>query len=266
LNHTSILRWSGSKAKLLHHLVDRAPPSYRRYVEPFAGSACLFFNLRPNTALLGDINREVIAVYRAIQSAPHRIATLLESIPHTRDAYSSLRATHPSTLSDEERAARLIFLMKACFNGVYRTNRKGEFNVPMGNRVYALPSLPALLEAQRLLTNTTLIAGDFSQTLAATEAGDWVYLDPPYQSSKRYRGEFGYGARFQGDAVDRLVLDMRRMADAGRHVMLSHSFDEDLKSRLTGWYVHEVQTLRTVSGKGARRAVARELIATSYPT
>lgn len=258
----SILRWSGSKAKQIPTLAALAPKGFTGYVEPFAGSASLFFKLRPSRAVLGDINPEVIDVYRAIQADPEELADVLGSIPATKDAYYSLRALDVTSLTLTQRAARMIFLMKACFNGVYRTNRRGQFNVPLGSRLYATPSREELIEASQLLRGVALVAGDFETTLALTQPGDWIYLDPPYRRAGRYRGE--YGIDFTDSSLDRLFQTAQTLAIAGRHVTLSFCDDARLLSQLSGWTVYRSFARRTVSAAPSSRRDTVELIFTSY--
>ncbi|WP_158333094.1 DNA adenine methylase [Burkholderia sp. KJ006] len=260
----SILRWSGSKAKLVPDLRRLRPKKFNRYVEPFVGSACLFFDVAPERSILGDINPSVIDVYKAISADSDRVADALASIPHTADAFYALRAVEPSSLDLTYRAARLIFLMKACFNGVYRTNKKGEFNVPMGSRVYALPSREDLSRAANMLKGATLFAGDFRDTTSHCEEGDWVYMDPPYRQAGRYRGEYGYSAEFDEQAFGEFTSLAANLASRGVNVMVSYQYDTRLVQALPGWSVHAVSPRRTVAGKATSRLPAPELIMTSY--
>lgn len=243
-------------------LASLAPDRFSGYVEPFAGSASLYFKLRPSKAVLGDINPGVVDVYRAIQADPHKLCDVLESIPKTGEAYYSLRALEVDSLNLVQRAARLIFLMKACFNGVYRTNRAGRFNVPLGNRMYAVPTRTELVEASKLLQGAELVAGDFEATLALSRPGDWVYLDPPYRRAGRYRGE--YGVDFDDSSLDRLLRLALATAASGRLVALSFCDDARLVERLRGWTVTRASARRTVSASAASRLETVELVFTSY--
>ncbi|MBC5768335.1 DNA adenine methylase [Ramlibacter albus] len=260
----SILRWSGSKARLLPSLLRFAPQRFNRYVEPFVGSAALYFAVQPSRAVLGDVNPEVIDVYRAIQENPHAVADALDSIPHDRAAYDVLRSIAPGHLDRPQRAARLIFLMKSCFNGVYRTNRSGHFNVPMGNRIYALPTRAQLELAHHRLRATDLVCSDFETTVKTSKSGDWVYLDPPYKPKGRYRGEFGYGARFTDECMVRLLEVARKLRSKGCFVMLSYKYDRDLVHHLADWHIHHASARRSVAGHSIFRESERELIVTSY--
>ena len=123
------LRWAGSKRQLLPVLAAYWSDDYCRYVEPFAGSACLFFHLQPPKALLADINQELVLTYQVVRSHPHEVAAALGCLRKSRSNFLDLRAAVPTLLSAPQRAARFIYLNRFCFNGLYRTNRKGQFNV-----------------------------------------------------------------------------------------------------------------------------------------
>jgi DNA adenine methylase len=263
--NVAILRWSGSKAKLIPELVRRAPPTFKRYYEPFAGSARLFFELQPQQAVLGDLNSCVVDVYRAIRSDWSAVADALDSIPRTAEAFYLLRALRPENLELSRRAARLIFMMKACFNGVYRTNKAGQFNVPMGNRVYMLPSREDLKRASAALAGAELIDGVFQATLANCRDGDLAYLDPPYRGAGRYRGEYGYANQFCQEKFADFVENAQNLAQRGVKVMISYQYDEELMEAFRDWYHHPVYARRTVSAKASSRGDVKELIVTSYP-
>jgi DNA adenine methylase len=127
-----ILRWAGSKRKLLPKLISLSPSSSGRYVEPFAGSAALFFALQPQDALLSDFNPELIETYKILSANAGSVWRRLSQMPGSRDFYYRIRARNPTSMSSIDRAARFIYLNRYCFNGVYRTNRLGQFNVPRG--------------------------------------------------------------------------------------------------------------------------------------
>ena len=134
-----VFRWAGSKRKVLPQLLQCVPKEYARYVEPFAGSGCLFFALRPSIAVLGDINADLIGAYLVIRDHPRLVARAAHGFKRDRDTYYRLRSTAPDSLIPVERAARFVYLNRYCFNGVYRVNRSGLFNVPMGTRTGGIP-------------------------------------------------------------------------------------------------------------------------------
>ncbi len=186
------LRWAGSKRKQLSRLATFWSPDHERYVEPFAGSACLFFELEPNAAVLGDSNKELIEVYRVVRDEPERLYRRLCHIRRDLPTYRHWRELNPKSLDRQTRALRFLYLNRNCFNGIYRTNLAGEFNVPMGKRPGGYFSEEDLLHCSKLLQRTGLVAGDFTKTLERVRAGDFVYLDPPYAvTSRRIFREYG---------------------------------------------------------------------------
>src|SRR5437773_2382230 len=124
------LRWAGSKRKQVSRLREFWSPTYRRYIEPFAGSSCLFFALQPERAILSDNNQELIDTYHSVQQSPEEIYDAVLRIPRTKAKYEQMRAESPTNLRRVQRAVRFIFLNRNCFNGIYRTNLHGKFNVP----------------------------------------------------------------------------------------------------------------------------------------
>ncbi|MCV2349440.1 DNA adenine methylase [Paucibacter sp. Y2R2-4] len=259
-----LLRWAGSKRKLLHELRELAPHSYKRYIEPFAGSAVLFFDLLPSKAVLGDLNAEVIATYLSVRDDPLDVARHLYSIPQTRDAYYLMRQLDPTGLSNSQRAARLIFLMKSCFNGVYRTNRSGVFNVPLGNRFFTLPSVSALESASEALQKVELITGDFSASIATASDGDFVYLDPPYSDSTRFRGEYSYQGAFQCADLERLIDTCKIISGKGAKVLLSFKECDSVCDSLPDWKIKRLDVSRSVAGFAGSRRSAREVLVYNY--
>lgn len=261
---TSILRWAGSKRKLVKELLSLAPPEFGRYLEPFAGSAVLFFELRPPTGVLGDLNPEVIATYSAIRDEPSGVHRHLESIPKTSDAYYKLRSIDPTALTGVQRAARLIFLMKACFNGVYRTNRQGLFNVPLGSKFFALPDRQIIDAASDALSQIELVCGDFAEAIGRAAPGDFVYLDPPYSDGTRFRGEYSYNGAFQSEDLERLVNSCNELTQKKVSVLLSFKESEAVVDALEGWSFKRLDVTRSVSGFAHSRRTAREILAYNY--
>lgn len=259
-----VLRWSGSKSKLLPELEGAAPRVFNTYIEPFAGSACLFFRMRPDVAILGDVNQLVIDVYRAIKESPETVQFFLDSIPASPEAFYTLREISPMALTLEQRAAQFIYLMKACFNGVYRTNRSGRFNVPLGSRIYSRPSLGETKAVSELLERVSLMAADFEAVLSHAKPGDFVYLDPPYPTTNRYRGEYGYGAQFTQDDKRRLIECVKRLTTLGVKVMISYVEDQELLKLLPGWMCQFASVRRSVSGRVGSRGSVTEIILTNY--
>jgi DNA adenine methylase len=255
-----ILRWAGSKRKLLPMLLAHVPLACTRYVEPFAGSACLLFALRPQSALIGDTNAELIEVYDILRNAPDTLYSTVISMPRTHQFYYRLRQQNPRLMADVDRAARFVYLNRFSFNGVYRTNTRGEFNVPRGSATGDLPSLQDFLECASILSKCVLHAGDFAETLAHASKGDFVYLDPPYSTSIRpMYGEYGYGS-FSSKDFSRLVEEVRSVVERGATVLLSYSEDALSCEYFKDWQCCTLRVRRHVAGFAKHRAIVREVL------
>lgn len=161
-----LLRWAGSKRKLVTLLRLAIPEGVKRYIEPFAGSACLFFATRPGAAVLGDINAELINTYDVVRKHPRRVARIVHAMPRTKRQYYRVREVKPETLTAIERAARFVYLNRNCFNGVYRTDRQGNFNVPMGKKTGRVPTEVEFYRCSVALRNAELRQTDFQEAVS----------------------------------------------------------------------------------------------------
>lgn len=259
-----ILRWAGSKRKLLGRLSVFWRPAYNRYVEPFAGSACLFFYLQPPKAVLGDINEALIEAYEVVREDPDGLHAVLSAMPVNRSYYYRLRKCDPAKMKLVDRAARFVYLNRLCFNGLYRTNRSGQFNVPYGgNRGSSVPTVEAFRQCAILLKRACLRAADFGHTLSDTQKGDFVYLDPPYQvSSRRIFKEYG-SKHFNTCDLDRLVGHLDRMHLRGVKFVVSYADCPEGRMALKDWHLVRVRTRRNIAGASKYRRHAYELLASN---
>src|SRR6266446_5529387 len=171
----SILRWAGSKKKLLSTLRGYIPEQFGRYFEPFVGSGALFFSLSPSDAVLGDLNGELIEALDVLSNNPVKLHRLVSTFPRTKRSYYRVRRSIPTNRL--ARAVRFMYLNRLCFNGLYRTNKENIFNVPCGYGAGEFPSLRSFRDAATRLRKATLLADDFEITLGLVEKNDFVYLD-----------------------------------------------------------------------------------------
>lgn len=202
------MKWAGGKTRYVQTLTSYAPPDFCGYYEPFLGSGALFFELHPQTAVLSDSNAELMMCFRMVRDDPHAVMECLDGMLNTREYFEEVRRRDPIDCSELERAARVVYLNKTSFRGLWRVNRRGEFNTPYGayNRPYY--NRDVLLNASKALTDATLIVSDFEERLDAAIAGDWVYLDPPY-------APLGGWADFRRYTADQFVeKDHRRLRAA----------------------------------------------------
>jgi DNA adenine methylase len=244
--------------------MNAAPSAYGTYIEPFAGSACLFFALNPDSAILGDFNPHLVDAYQTIARHPRLVARTAYAIPNTSTSYYALRRCAPASMSAVPRAARFLYLNRYCFNGVYRTNRAGQFNVPRGTSTGEIPSERDLYRASLALRRARLVAGDFDVTLRQARQGDFVYLDPPYATADRpCYGEYGYGTFASAD-MGRLLgvladLDARRV-----RFMMSYADRGAVRSATSQWHHRYILVRRHVAGFNQHRALVRELLISNY--
>lgn len=198
------------------------PPEYNCYFEPFLGSGSLFFRLMPAVAVLNDLNRELINTYTVVRDQPEKINRIIAKWCPLGEDYYVIRALQPKKAA--EAAARFIYLNRFCYNGVYRTNKRGEFNVPRGRQTGALLPPSSIVDFSSRLKNTSLTSTDFEQLLlTATKPGDFVYLDPPYPRA-RCSGEYGQLSMKDQD-LPRLIAVMSELDKSGVQFLLSYPHD-----------------------------------------
>jgi DNA adenine methylase len=260
------IRWAGSKKALLPALKCHWEGNPKaRYIEPFCGSACLFFALEPREAILSDLNWELITTYRALRSHSSRVVECLRRYPKTETHYYAQRQISPGSLSDVEIAARFLFLNKLCFNGIYRTNLAGNFNVPYGKpKNRHVFDFGALIETAALLKNAELLHGDFEHILAQARAGDFVYLDPPYAVAKRrVFSEYQSGGFSERD-LTRLRDSLIDLDRRGVHFVLSYADSAEGRKLAADWNYKRVRTRRNVAGFAGSRRYAFEVMASNW--
>ncbi len=261
------LRWAGSKRQIVKRLAEHWPGGNTRYVEPFAGSACLFFELEPRSALLGDINSDLIEMYEVVCKNPRDLRRSLSRWKNDRTEYYRVRKMTPSALSDVDRAARFIYLNRFCFNGLYRTNGSGHFNVPYGGgKSGSIPSVEMLNEASRLLSRSDLISGDFEQVLQDVKSTDFVYLDPPFSMTERRSfTEYAPETFGQRDMV-RLRAAIENLDKLGATFLLSYADCDEGKQLVKDFPTYRVETKRNIAGFPGSRRPATELVVTNAVT
>lgn len=264
------LRWAGGKQKLAKKLAKYVLPScsYQTYYEPFIGAGALFFEIRPVRAVLSDINVDLMNCYQQVAVSPQVVAQLLREhvASDSRDYYYEVRSECTSGLSPEQQAARFIYLNKAAFNGIYRVNRLGVFNVPYGPspRGPAIPSETALVAASACLRGHRILSGDFAEMLKDASAGDFVYLDPPYppRSDTAYFTHYST-ARFGWEEQVRVADTFADLVRRGCHVMLSNVNDERIVDLYHGHSISVMDVIRWLGSNGDRYRV-QEIVVTSY--
>jgi DNA adenine methylase len=251
----SIIRWAGSKRSLLPALRPVLPKKFGRYIEAFAGSACLFFDLRPDRATISDLNQELITTFRAVRRDASLVVAAFRRLRRGKTAYYRIRAVNPATLSPVEVAARFLYLNRYCFNGLYRTNMAGRFNVPYGPPQKPLVKFEDdVVQAGLMLRSANLACCDFEITLKSAEKGDFVYLDPPFVlDERRVFTEYLPGSFGPGD-LGRLSDSLADLDRRGVIFLLSYADSERARRLARPWHSCRVWTQRNIAGfTGARR-------------
>lgn len=260
------LRWAGSKRQLIPELRRYWRPEFTRYIEPFAGSACLFFAVRPRRALLTDINRDLIRAYLEVKHRPLPLAQALVALRRSKKTFLALRNAPLDGLSFTSRAARLIYLNRFCFNGLYRTNRAGQFNVPYGAAgTGSLPSREQLLQCSQLLQVARLRCCDFEEALKDVQRSDFVYLDPPFSVSERRIFNEYQAQMFSTADVRRLRAVLELLADRGARFLLSYVESSESDYLQKGFRVRRVQVRRNIAGFVGKRTTSEEVLISNFP-
>ncbi len=262
---SSFLRWAGSKRKLLPELREYWSDDFARYVEPFAGSAQLLFDIDAGESLLSDKNWDLIEVYQQIKNQPYAVYRILRNFKNTEEEYYRIRRINPDTLGVNQRAARFIYLNWLCFNGLFRCNLKGEFNVPYSHEPNKKIDNWELLKATSLkLQKATIKHGDFEGIVKKNlRKSDFVYLDPPY-AIENVRIFNQYGNHTFG------ISDLRRLSSLLEHIdkkgacfVVSYAADDFSTKLFRRWNVKRVQVQRNIAGFAEHRRKSTEIIVTN---
>lgn len=261
-----IVKWAGGKTRLLPELRARLPERLGRYYEPFLGGAAMFLALQPAGAVLTDINEELVHLYRTIQTDVEALIADLGRHRYEAGYYYAVRAQDPTRLAPVERASRTLYLNKTCFNGLYRVNRRGEFNVPMGR--YTNPTIgdPARLRAlSEVLAACEVAATDYATATASAQAGDFVYLDPPYFPLTRTSNFTSYTKQaFDAADQERLAAHYDALTARGVRCMQSNSDTPFIRELYRHHRIDAISAPRAIARDPERRKNVSELIIMNY--
>ncbi len=259
-------KWAGGKQWLAAAASTLAPMNWKGiYFEPFLGGAAFFFGLEPRKAVLSDRNSELIETYRALQLDPDRVIDTLDSFPNDPDFYYYLRNARPR--SQHTVAARLLYLVQTCWNGLYRVNKNGKFNTPFGH--YANPSICDAIridEAAEALARAVLKVGDFEAILNGARQGDFAYCDPPYITGHKDNGFLKYNATlFAWSDQRRLAKVAAQLKDRGAHLLISNANHESVLELYSGFRHYRLTRRSLIAADSKNRRMISEALLSSYP-
>ena len=280
------VKWAGGKNALLNVLIENLPSEIEkgqinRYVEPFVGGGALFFRVKhlfPSLRefILCDTNSDLMLAYRIVRDNVHSLIKVLSgvqsnffSVGDKKSFYLSMRERYNNEeINDVERAALFIFLNKTCFNGLYRVNSRGKFNVPFGR--YKNPRIcdsDNLINVSEFLEDVKLIPGDFGKVARYADSKTFIYLDPPYRPISKTAKFTSYQIKnFDEEEQRRLVLFFKKLHKKGAKLMLSNSFSEDgfFQSLYSNFNIKVVEVPRFISARSSGRGKVREILITNY--
>ncbi|MEZ5972382.1 MAG: Dam family site-specific DNA-(adenine-N6)-methyltransferase [Hyphomonadaceae bacterium] len=263
-----IVRWAGSKSKLIPQIEPYLPASFRTYIEPFFGSGALFFHLAPKRAYLSDLCTELVETYTAVRDNHQLVADHLSSLKLNKRTYYALRAQTPR--GRYKAAARFLYLNRACWNGLYRVNTMGRFNVPYGRPRSKIVFYPENLRGcSELLSRPAvdLKVGDFETTLRRARSGDFVFLDPPYVTKHNLNGFAEWNERiFSWRDQQRLADLATQKARDGVEVLVTNADHDDVISLYPGFKRYRLSRHSTLAGDMSKRGVVTEAILRGGPS
>lgn len=269
------VKWAGGKRQILDKLKKHVPENFDTYYEPFIGGGALLFELSPKKAIINDSNEELMNVYRCLcnEDKFKKMCSVLNHYEkeHSEEFYYEIRNKDRSIssynrLSDYTKAARTIYLNKACFNGLYRVNSKNQFNVPFGKKTKVNTYEGSnLITVSNYLTinDVTILCVDFEEAVKDAKKGDFVYFDPPYDSDTSTFNSYtedGFGKEEQV----RLAKVYKELANRGVYVMISNHNTSLVKELYKDYNIDVIEAKRNINSNGKKRGYVEEVIITNY--
>lgn len=269
------VKWAGGKRQVIDKLKLYAPDKYNTYYEPFVGGGALLFELSPRKAVINDYNEELMNIFNCIKDETKFTKMCNElnhhETNHSEDYYYEIRNKDRDKakfkrMADYKRAARTIYLNKACFNGLYRVNSKNEFNVPFGKKIkvntYEGQNL-GIIHSYLNFNDITILNTDFEEAVKTAKKNDFIYFDPPYDSEKQIFTSYTENG-FGKDEQIRLAKVYKELADRGCYVMLSNYNTPLIKDLYKDYNIHIIEAKRNINANGKKRGKVEEVIITNY--
>lgn len=269
------VKWAGGKRQIIDELNKYAPKKFNKYYEPFIGGGAFLFELEPKYAVINDYNEELINVYNCIKDKNKykKILNLLDvyELKHSKEFYYEIRnidrdKTLYNKLTDVEKCVRTIYLNKSCFNGLYRVNRKNEFNVPFNQKekvnTYDKDNIE-LISLYLRNNNITILNGDFEDAVESASEKDFIYFDPPYDSDTDTFTSYTNNGFTKDDQI-RLSEVFKKLDKKGCYVMLSNHNTTLINELYKDYNIHVIMAKRNINSNGKGRGIIEEVIITNY--
>jgi len=267
LSISPLIRWAGGKRQIVNQLTNYLPQDFNTYFEPMIGSGAMFFALKPTSAVVADLNPELVNFYKVIKIMPEDFYNSVDQLKASKTTYYRIRNEAP--LSPLARAVRFFYLIRLSWNGLYRVNKLGNFNVPFGGRQpKELIALGSVLNISNKLKNTRLVCGDFESTTEMAKRGDLVYFDPPYPKGATYNNGFAryHETGFNFEDHERLAKYARQLMSKGVHVLITEAATHRLLNLYKAdFHIRLVRSKSLIAADSDHRRVVYESIITSYP-
>lgn len=255
-----IIKWAGGKRWLVRKSSELFPVEFNKYIEPFLGGGAVYFHLQPKKAILSDVNPELINVYSAVQKNWKRVVEILKEHQalHCKEYYYIVRGQSPKTIY--ARAARTLYLNRTCWNGLYRVNLDGQFNVPIGTKSNVLMDVDAFPQIAQLFSCAEFVVADFEQIVDRAEKDDFVFIDPPYTVKHNYNGFIKYNENlFRWEDQVRLRACVTRAVDRGAKVLVLNANHESIVKLYDDYEQIVLSRSNVLSGKSEFRGTYQEL-------
>ena len=265
-----VLKWAGGKRQLLPDLLNNLPKTFNNYYEPFVGAGALFFELQPSNAHISDVNPELINLYKIIKDDANALINDLKKHKNNEEYFYEMRnldrTPEYKELSNIQKASRFIYLNKTCFNGLYRVNSRGEFNVPFGK--YSNPKIIDeinLLNCSKLLKNTEIQNESFTEIINKVKKNDFVYFDPPYMPVSQTSNFTSYTK----DSFDiNMQIKLKELCDElnerGVYFLLSNSDVLFINEIYSSYEIKKVFAGRAINSEGSKRGKITEVLIKNY--
>lgn len=266
---TPFLKWPGGKRWFANSYLDIFPKEYNNYIEPFLGGGSVFFALQPQKGVLADINNELINLYIVMRDKPEQLKRIMlfHQREHCKEYYYQIRSTNYNEKVDK--AARFLYLNRTCFNGMYRVNKMGIFNVPIGTKDNCIYDIDEFEKYAKSLKNMQIKVWDFEKTIKMAKKGDLIFADPPYVAKENQDSFIKYNDKlFTWDDQKRLCECLFKAHKRGVYVILTNVDTKDIYDmyRECNFFIKKLTRPSMIAGNVAKRGNTTELLITSYET